>query len=128
MRKESTSNAGKFETLTLRPVFRSYSQDSRAVLSVMFDVLKDLMGVMPHLKQVYYWQDSAGCYHCGNTISIAHMVGKLHGVTVKHMDFCDRQGGKWVGEGGVGIRSAVIKSHMKIYPNSGNNIETSKEI
>ena len=100
MRKESTSNAGKFETLTLRPVFRSYSQDSRAVLSVMFDVLKDLMGVMPHLKQVYYWQDSAGCYHCGNTISIAHMIGKLHGVTVKHMDFCDRQGGKWVGEGG----------------------------
>ena len=61
MRKESTSNAGKYETLTLCPVFRSYSQDSRAVLSVMFDVLKDLMGVMPHLQRVYYWQDSAGC-------------------------------------------------------------------
>lgn len=58
------------------------------------------------------------------------MVRKPHGVTVKYMDFCDPQGGTWVGEGGGGLdrRSAVIKSHMKIYPNSGNNIETSKEI
>lgn len=59
------------------------------------------------------------------------MVRKPHGVTVKYMDFCDPQGGTWVGKGGGGgldRRSAVIKSHMKIYPNSGNNIETSKEI
>ena len=58
------------------------------------------------------------------------MVRKPHGVTVKYMDFCDPQGGTWVGKGGGGLdrRSAVIKSHMKIYPNSGNNIETSKEI
>lgn len=107
MRKESITNAGKYETLTQCPVFRSYSQDSRAVLSVMFDVLKDLMGVMPHLQRVYYWQDSAGCYHCGNTISIAHMVGKPHGVTVKYMDFCDPQGGTWVGEGGGAVRQKV---------------------
>ena len=42
MRKESTSNAGKYETLTMCHVFRSCSQDSCAVLSVMSDVLKDL--------------------------------------------------------------------------------------
>ena len=123
MRKESTSNAGKYETFTMCHVFRSCSQDSCAVLSVMPDVLKDLQDVMPHLQRVYYWQDNAGCYHCGNTISLAHMVGKHHGVTVKRMDFCDPQGGK----GACDRRSAAIKSHMKIYLNSGNNIETSEE-
>ena len=116
MRKESTSNAGKYETPTMCHVFRSCSQDSCAVLSVMPDELKDLQDVMPHLQR-----DNAGCYHCGNTISLAHMVGKHHGVTVKRMDFCDPQGGK----GACDRRSAAIKSHVKIYLNSGNNIETS---
>ena len=68
MRKGSN---GKYETLTLCHVFRSCSQDSCAVLSVMSDVLKDLKVVMPQLQCVYYWQDNAGCYHCGNTISLA---------------------------------------------------------
>ena len=124
MRKESTSNAGKYETLTMCHVFRSCSQDSCAALSVMSDVLKDLKDVMPHLQRVYYWQDNAGCYHCGNTINLAHMVGKHHDVTVKRMDFCDPQGGK----GACDRRSAAIKSHMKIYLNSGNNTETSEEM
>lgn len=87
----------------------------------MTDVLKDLKDVMPHLQRVCYWQDNAGCCHCGNTISLGHMVGKHHGVTVKRMDFCDPQGGK----GACDRRSAAIKSHVKIYLNSGNNIETS---
>ena len=105
-------------------VFRSCSQDSCAILSVMSDVLKDLKDVMPHLQRVYYWQDNAGCYHCGNTVSLAHMVGKHHGVTVKHMNFCDPQGGKEACD----RRFAAIKSHMKIYLNSENNIETSEEM
>ena len=79
---------------------------------------------MPHLQRVYYWQDNTGCYHCGNTISLARMVGKLHDVTLKRTDFCDPQGGK----GACDRRSAAIKSHMKIYLNSGNIIETSEEM
>ena len=35
------------------------------------------------------------------------MVRKPHGVTVKYMDFCDPQGGTWVGEGGGGVRQKV---------------------
>ena len=85
MRKESTSDAGKYETLTMCYVFRSCSQDSCATLSVMSDVLRDLKDVMPHLQRVYYWQDNTGCYHCCNTISLAHMVGNHHCVTVKRM-------------------------------------------
>ena len=93
MRKESTfSNAGKYETLTLCPVFRGCSQDSCAYCPLFSTSSKIVMGVMPHLQRLYYWQDNAGCYHSGNTISIAHMVGKFHGVTVKRMDFCDPRG------------------------------------
>ena len=124
MRKESTSDAGKYETLTMCHVFRSCSQDSCAALSVMSDVLKDLKDVMPHLQRVHYWQDNTGCYHCGNTISLAHMVGNHHGMTVKRTDFCHPQGGK----GAWDRRPAATKCHMKIYLNSGNKIETSEEM
>ena len=110
--------------LTLCHVFKSCSQDRCAFLSVMSDTLKDLRVVMPQLQSVYYWQDNAGCYHCGNTIALALMVGQLHGMTVKRMDFCDPQGGK----GACDRKSAAIKSHMKVYLNSGNNIETADEM
>ena len=33
------------------------------------------------------------------------MVRKPHGVTMKYMDFCDPQGGTWVG--GLGVRQKV---------------------
>ena len=45
-------------------------------------------------------------------------------MTVKRMDFCNPQRRK----GACDRRSAAIKSHMKIYLNSGNNIETSEEM
>ena len=79
---------------------------------------------MPQLQCVHYWQDNAGSYHCGNTIAFAQMVGQQHGVTVKRMDFCDPQGGK----GACDRKSAAIKSHMKVYLNSGSNIETTDEM
>ena len=40
------------------------------------------------------------------------------------MDFCDPQGGKRVCD----RKSAAIKSHMEVYLNSGNNIETADEM
>ena len=117
-------NDGNCETLTFCHVFKSCSQDSCAVLAVMSDVLEELKIIMPQLQSVYYWQDNAGCYHCGNTIAFAQMVGQQLGVTVKCMDFCDPQGGK----GACDRKSAAIKSHMKVYLNSGSNIETSDEM
>ena len=59
MRKRSD---GKYETLTLCHVFRSCSQDSCAVLSVMSDVLA-------FMQCVHYWQDNTGCYHCADRLA-----------------------------------------------------------
>ena len=93
VRKGSTSEEA-YGTLTLCHVFKSCSQDSCAVLAVMSDVLKDLKVVIPQLQSVYYWQDNAGCYHCGNTFTIAQKVGELRCVTVRRIFSVTRKVGK----------------------------------
>ena len=40
------------------------------------------------------------------------------------MDFCDSQAGK----GACDRKAATIKPHMKIFLNSGNNIDSAEEI
>lgn len=117
-------NDNKLQMMTFVNVFRSCSQDSCTVLSVMSDVVRQLREVHPQLQNIYYWQDNAGCYHCGTTIVGAKLIGQKHGVSVRRMDFCDSQAGK----GACDRKAATIKSHMKIFLNSGNNIESAEEM
>ena len=114
----------KLQMMTFVNVFRSCCQDSCTVLSVMSDMVKQLREVHPQLENIYYWQDNAGCYHCGTTIVGAKLVSQQHGVSVRWMDFCDSQAGK----GACDRKAATIKSHMKIFLNSGNNIESAEEM
>ena len=62
--------------LTFVNVFESCTQDSCTVVAVMSNVLERLKEIIPALKSVYYWQDNAGCYHCGSTIVIAELCGR----------------------------------------------------
>ena len=114
----------KLQMMTFVNVFRCCSQDSCTVLSVMSDVVKQLREVHPQLENIYYWQDNTGCYHCGTTIVGAKLISQQHGVSVRRMDFCDSQAGK----GACDRKAATIKSHMKIFLNSGNNIESAEEM
>ena len=114
----------KLQMMTFVNVFRSCSQDSCTVLSVMSDVVKQLREFHPQLENIYYWQDNAGCYHCGTTIVGAKLISQQHGVSVRRMDFCDSQAGK----GACDRKAATIKSHMKIFLNSGSNIESAEEM
>ena len=93
------------------------------MLSVTSDVVRQLREGHPQLQNIYYWQDNASCYHCGTTIVGAQLIGQQHGVSVRRMDFCDSQAGK----GACDRRAATTKSHMKIFLNSGNNIESAEE-
>ena len=106
-------NDQKIQMMTFVNVFRSCSQDSCTVLSIMSDVVRKLREGHPQLQNIYYWQDNAGCYHCGTTIVGAKLIGQQHGVSVKRMDFCDSQAGK----GACDRKAATIKSHMKIFLN-----------
>ena len=94
------------------------------MLSVLSDVVRQLREGHPQLQNIYYWQDNAGCYHCGTTIVGAKLIGQQHGVSVRRMDFCDSQASK----GADDRKAATIKSHMKIFLSSGNNIESAEEM
>ena len=117
-------NDHKLQMMTFVNVFRSCSQDSYTVLSAMSDVVRQFKGGHPQLQNIYYWQDNAGCYHCGMTIVGAKLIGQQHGVSVRRKDFCDSQAGK----GACDRKAATIKSHMKTFLNSGNNIESAEEM
>ena len=108
------------QVLTFVHIFQACSQDSCAVLAVMADVIRQLKITIPKLGSVYYHQDNAGCYHCGATIVCARVIGERYGVTIKHLDFSDPQGGK----GPCDRKAATVKSHMRIHLNSANDIET----
>ena len=114
----------KFHTMTFVHVFQSCSQDSCTVLSIMKDVVSKLKKELPQLESVYYRRDNAGCYHCGASFTGASLIGKDADVFVRRMDFSYPQGGK----GACDRKAASIKSHMKIYLNAGNNIETGQEM
>ena len=68
--------------LTFAHIFKSCSQDSSAALAVMADVIRQL-------KIVYYWQDNAGCYHCGTTLVCTAALGHEEGVKIRRLDFSD---------------------------------------
>ena len=59
---------GELQMLTFAHIFKSYSQDSGAVLAVMADVIRQLKITMLGLKTICYRQDNAGCYHSGNIL------------------------------------------------------------
>ena len=73
---------------------------------------------MPDVKTVSYSQDNAGCYHSGFIIACANVVGKESGKAIKRLDFSDPQ----CGNGASDRKAALIKSHMHIHLNSGNDI------
>ena len=110
----------KLQMMTFVNVFRSCSQDSCTVLSVMSDVVRQLREAHPRIENIYYWQDDAGCCHCGTTIVGAELISQQHGVSVRRMDFCDLQ----AGEGACDRKAASIKTSL----NSGNNIESAEEM
>ena len=114
----------EMQLLTFCHIFRACSQDSGAVVAVMADVVRQLKSTMPSLTNVYYRQDNAGCYHSALTIVCASLLGKQEGVAVKRLDFSDPQGGK----GACDRKAATIKSHMRVYLDSGNDIETPEQM
>lgn len=114
---------GEMEVLKMIHVFQSCSQDSIAVLAVMEDVIKHLKDAMPGLKSISFRQDNAGCYHSAVTILGLQQLASQHNVAVR-MDFSDPQGGK----GACDRKAATVKSHMRAFLNSGNDIETAEQM
>ena len=114
---------GEIEMLTLIHAFQSCSQDSIAVLAVIEDVVKQLKEEMPDIKSIIFRQDNAGCYHSAATMLGLQQLACQQNVALR-MDFSDPQGGK----GPCDRKAATVKSHMRTFLNSGNDIETVEQM
>ena len=112
------------EMMTFVHIFPACSQDSYTVLAVMSDVIQQLKTAMPDLKTVFYRQDNAGCYHSSMTIAGAKVAAEKNEVSLEQMDFSDPQGGK----GACDRKAATIKSHVRVYLNSGHDVETAAQL
>ena len=69
-------------------------------------------------------QDNTGCYHCASTLLLVHRVATKHGMNLKCVDFSDPQSGK----GACDRKATTLKSHMRIYVNAANDIETASQM
>jgi hypothetical protein len=113
----------KTEMLTFVHVFQKCTQDSPTVLAIVDDVVKQLKTTMPEAKKVYLRQDNAGCYHSASTILAVQQIANKYKVDIR-LDFSDPQGGK----GSCDRKAATIKNHIRMYLNSGKDVETADQM
>lgn len=111
---------GDMQIQTFVHLFESSNQDNCDVLAILDDVFRQLKSTNPELERVHLRQDNASCYHNALTIFAAYQAAKKNNLHLKSMDFSDPQGGK----GSCHRKAATIKSHMAVYLNSGNDIDT----
>ncbi|PFX20277.1 hypothetical protein AWC38_SpisGene15301 [Stylophora pistillata] len=97
--------------------------NSVTVLAIVDDVLKQLKSTMPNVNSVHFRQDNAGCYHSTSTLLEIRQVAKKYDINVR-LDFSDPQGGK----GSCDRKAAAVKNHMRIYVNSGQDVETLEQM
>ena len=114
---------GQPQMLSFVHVFQSCNQDSFTVLAIIDDVLRQLKNVMPNVNRVHFRQDNAGCYHSASTLLAIPQLAKKYDINVR-LDFSDPQGGK----GSCDRKAAAVKNHMRIYLNSGQDVETPEQM
>ena len=78
---------------------------------------------MPDIKSIIFRQDNAGCYHSAATLLGLQQLACQQNVALR-MDFSDPQGGK----DPCDRKAATVKSHMRTFLNSGNDIETVEQM
>ena len=115
---------GEIEMLTFVHVFEKCNQDSGTVVAILDDVFKRLTSIAPEISTIYLRQDNAGCYHSASTLLAIQEVATRNKLQLFRVDFSDPQGGK----GSCDRKAATIKNHMKIYLNSGHDIETVEQM
>ena len=115
---------GEIEMLTFVHVFEKCNQDSGTVAAILDDVFKQLTSIAPEISTIYLRQDNAGCYYSASTLLMIQQVATKNKLQLSRVDFSNPQGGK----GSCDQKAATIKNHMKVYLNSGHNIETAEQM
>lgn len=116
--------SGDLQSQAFVHVIQSCSQGSHAVVMMLQHVLQTLKTEHPEIRQAFFRQDNAGCYHSSNTVSTLAQMERLVGIKVVSVDFSDPQGGK----GSADRLAATCKCHVRIHINEGNNVTTAQEM
>ena len=114
---------GQPEMLTFVHLLQSSNQDSDTVLAIIDDVLKQLKTTMPDANRVHFRQDNAGFYYSASTLLAIQQLANKYELNVR-LDFSDPQGGK----GSCDSKAATMKNHMRMYLNSGQDVETASQM
>ena len=115
---------GEIEMLTFVHVVEKCNQDSGTVVAILDDVFKQLRSIAPEISTIYLILDNAGCYHSAPTLLAIQQVATKNKLQLSQVDFSDPQGGK----GSCDRKAATIKNDLKIYLNSGHDIETAEQM
>ena len=105
-------------------IIDSCSQDSASIVLIMQHVLKTLETEHPEIREAFFRQDNAGCYHSTTTILACPLIEKTTNIKISRVDFSDPQGGK----GAADRLAATCKNHIRMYVNEGNNVTTAAEM
>lgn len=119
-----TNINGEFCAQTFVHIIESRAQDSKTVVTIMENVLQILKKEHPEMKNIFYRQDNAGCYHSALTILACKVLRQRTGLNLSQLDFCDPQGGK----GPCDRKAAQIKYHINTYINEGHSVTTPSEM
>lgn len=95
------------------------SQDWFAVLSVIDNLLDEIVQIAPEIKQIFLRSDNAGCYHNGQLLISLPTIVAQKGLTLKNYSFSESNSGKDVCDRKI----APLKAHVTKYLNEGNQMQ-----
>ncbi|CAG2196655.1 unnamed protein product [Mytilus edulis] len=105
-------------------LFDGVRQDWFAVASIIENTLMTIKKQMPNIEEVFLRSDNAGCYHCGCLWLSLYGISQRTGLKILRYDYSEAQSGKSFCDAKI----AHMRSKMKMFVSSGNNISSAEEM
>ena len=114
----------KYEVECYVHIFNNCTQNSFAVLSIIEDLLHNVIQEYPVVTTAYLRSDNAGCYHNGPLLLSLRDVGARIGVRPVRYDFSEPQAGKDICD----RKTAAMKAHIKRWVNERYDVVTAEDM
>ena len=109
-------------TLTHVHIFSGpVNQNAATTSTIICDVVKDIMKIVPTASKIHLRSDNAGCYKSTLTLAILHQELSENLITYS---FSEAQDGK----GSCDRKASHIKSCIKRYVNEGNDVLSAEQM
>ncbi|VDI58240.1 Hypothetical predicted protein, partial [Mytilus galloprovincialis] len=105
-------------------LFDGVRQDWFAVASIIENTVMTIKKQMPNIEEIFLRSDNAGCYHCGCLWLSLYGISQRTGLKILRYDYSEAQSGKSFCDAKI----AHMRSKMKMFVSSGNNISSAEEM